>query len=298
MVIPMSSSPRATKRAALSPTRAQAFKKCPLQFRFAHVDRIEQVPTAAQVKGTLVHSVLEHLFDVPKAERTMDYAVSTIAPLWAAHLEKNPTDAVVLTETPESQFLSQATSLVETYFQREIPANLEPYAREKFIAVTLDSGLFLRGVVDRIDRNPAGMLRVIDYKTGKMPGPAYQGEALFQLRLYASMIRRTEGTTPARLQMIYLGNNNTLTLDVRDDDVARVEAEVNKIWDDIDERLENRAFEPKPSRLCDWCAFQELCPERGGTAPALTDDNTAFMRTAHDRYYSNSGERDRSETQE
>ncbi|MFN2570914.1 MAG: recombinase RecB, partial [Gemmatimonadales bacterium] len=26
---------------------------------------------------------------------------------------------------------------------------------------------------------------------------------------------------------------------------------------------------PKRTRLCDWCSFQSLCPEFGGTPPAL-----------------------------
>src|SRR5688572_19846862 len=55
---------------SLSPSRAADFKTCPLLFRFRTIDRLPERPTADQVRGTLVHAVLERLFDLPAAERT------------------------------------------------------------------------------------------------------------------------------------------------------------------------------------------------------------------------------------
>ena len=55
---------------ALSPSRAADFKQCPLLFRFRTIDKLEGPPSPAAARGTLVHAVLEHLFDLPAAERT------------------------------------------------------------------------------------------------------------------------------------------------------------------------------------------------------------------------------------
>ncbi|HZZ54267.1 MAG TPA: PD-(D/E)XK nuclease family protein, partial [Trebonia sp.] len=55
---------------ALSPSRAADFMTCPLLYRFRVIDRIPEPPTTATARGTLVHAVLERLFDRPAGERT------------------------------------------------------------------------------------------------------------------------------------------------------------------------------------------------------------------------------------
>src|SRR5687767_16030245 len=55
---------------SLSPSRAADFKTCPLLYRFRTIDRLPEQPTRDQARGTLVHAVLERLFDLPPVERT------------------------------------------------------------------------------------------------------------------------------------------------------------------------------------------------------------------------------------
>src|SRR5262245_63311592 len=75
---------------SLSPSRAADFKTCPLLYRFRSIDRIPELPTADQARGTLVHAVLEHLFDLPPAERTPQGAAALVAPQWERLLEERP----------------------------------------------------------------------------------------------------------------------------------------------------------------------------------------------------------------
>lgn len=55
----------ATAPASLSPSRAGDFMQCPLLYRFRVIDRLPEKPSPAATKGTLVHAVLERLFDAP-----------------------------------------------------------------------------------------------------------------------------------------------------------------------------------------------------------------------------------------
>ena len=64
---------------ALSPSRAADFKQCPLLFRFRTIDKLEGPPSPAAARGTLVHAVLEHLFDLPAADRTPAAAVALLS---------------------------------------------------------------------------------------------------------------------------------------------------------------------------------------------------------------------------
>ncbi|MGA5299216.1 RecB family exonuclease [Nucisporomicrobium flavum] len=75
---------------SLSPSRAADFKTCPLLFRFRTIDRLPEQPTRDQLRGTLVHAVLERLFDLPAEERTPEAAAGLVAPQWERLVEQEP----------------------------------------------------------------------------------------------------------------------------------------------------------------------------------------------------------------
>src|SRR3954464_1228075 len=83
-------SPTPTPQPSLSPSRAADFKTCPLLYRFRTIDRIPEQPTADQARGTLVHAVLERLFDLPAAERTRPHAGDLVLPQWQRLREERP----------------------------------------------------------------------------------------------------------------------------------------------------------------------------------------------------------------
>jgi putative RecB family exonuclease len=64
--------------ASLSPSRATDFMTCPLLYRFRVIDRLPQRPSRAATRGTLVHAVLETLFDLPSDQRTLPRAAGLL----------------------------------------------------------------------------------------------------------------------------------------------------------------------------------------------------------------------------
>ncbi|MCE3552066.1 PD-(D/E)XK nuclease family protein [Pseudonocardia sp. RS11V-5] len=90
------------RRPALSPSRAADFKQCPLLYRFRAVDRLPEAPSAAALRGTLVHSVLERLFDLPAADRVPARAKALVGLVWAEIAAETPElAAAVLAELQE-----------------------------------------------------------------------------------------------------------------------------------------------------------------------------------------------------
>jgi len=75
---------------SLSPSRAADFKTCPLLYRFRCIDRLPEAPSRAATRGTLVHAVLEELFDLPAPERTLDAARSMVPAAWARVRDRRP----------------------------------------------------------------------------------------------------------------------------------------------------------------------------------------------------------------
>ncbi|MHC3472070.1 RecB family exonuclease [Streptomyces sp. 7R007] len=264
-------SPVAIAPASLSPSRAGDFMQCPLLYRFRVIDRLPEKPSEAATRGTLVHAVLERLFDAPAAERTAPRAKSLIPAQWDRLRENRPELAELFADDPDGErlagWLSEAERLVERWFALEDPTRLEPAERELFVEAELDSGLTLRGIIDRVDVAPTGEVRIVDYKTGKAPRPEYAEGALFQMKFYALVVWRLKKIVPRRLQLVYLGSGDVLTYDPVLADLERVERKLLALWEAIRLATETGDWRPRPTKLCGWCDHQAHCPEFGGTPP-------------------------------
>jgi putative RecB family exonuclease len=257
--------------ASLSPSRAQDFQSCPLLYRFRVLDRLPEPPSPAAVRGTLVHSVLESLYDLPAGERTLERAVELLAPEWSQLVLERPDVVGMLADAGEveSDWLRQAGDLVEAYFGMEDPTVLEPAARELRVEAELPSGLVLRGFVDRLDEAATGQLRVVDYKTGRPPAAGFEAKAMFQMRFYALALWRMRGEIPTVLQLMYLATGVVLRYEPDEADLQAMERKVNALWQAIQRAMDTGDWRPSPSALCQWCAHQQLCPAWGGTPPPL-----------------------------
>ncbi|GAA0410023.1 PD-(D/E)XK nuclease family protein [Streptomyces luteireticuli] len=271
---PVPAQPGAARPASLSPSRAADFMRCPLLYRFRVIDRLPEKPSPAATRGTVVHAVLERLFDVPAAERTAPRARGLVPGEWEKLLAARPELAELFADRDGGRdeerlavWLAEAERLVERWFSLEDPTRLEPAERELFVETTLDSGLVLRGIVDRVDVAPSGEVRIVDYKTGKAPAPRYRDEALFQMTFYALVIWRLRGVVPRRLQLVYLGSGDVLTYDPVEEELRAVERKLRALWEAIELATETGDWRPRPTKLCGWCDHQARCPEFGGTPP-------------------------------
>ena len=262
---------------SLSPSRAGDFMSCPLLYRFRTIDRLPEPSSPAAVRGTVVHKVLEDLFDLPAAERTPHRAAEMLAPTWEALLAEEPELAEMFgAEGAElGPWLVSCRESLERYFTLEDPRRLEPAEREMYVETVLDSRLLLRAFVDRLDVAPTGEGRVVDYKTGRSPGEAFEAKALFQMKFYALVLWRVRGTVPDLLQLVYLGNGEVLRYVPDERDLLAVERKVNALWVAIRRAAETGDWRPNKSALCGWCAHQALCPAFGGTPPPLPVDSAA-----------------------
>ncbi|MEI4280499.1 RecB family exonuclease [Klenkia terrae] len=267
------------RRPSLSPSRAADFKTCPLLYRFRTIDRLPEKKSRAAVRGTLVHTVLEKLYDLPPAERTVAAARDLVDPAWA-ELREEPGvadlfEAAEAGETELAGWLDSAGALVETYFRLEDPTRIQPEGREELVEVTLPDGLLLRGFVDRLDVARNGALRVVDYKTGGMPREAFEAKALFQMKFYALVLWRTRGVVAAQLKLIYLKDGDVLTYAPDEAELLRFERTLQAIWAAIAKAVETGDFRPNRSRLCSWCDHQAFCPSFGGTPPRFPAEAAA-----------------------
>lgn len=266
---------------ALSPSRAGDFLTCPLLYRFRSVDRLPEPFSPDAVRGTVIHKVLEDLFDLPAADRTPARADEMLEPAWEALVEQEPTlhEMFEGAEGPEvTSWLAACRKVLARYFTLEDPRRLEPAERELYVETLLESKLLLRGFVDRLDVAADGSIRVVDYKSGSSPSEMFEGRALFQMKFYALVIWRTRGVVPAMLQLVYLGNGEILRYVPDEADLLATQRKVEAVWQAIRRAEESGDWRPSPGRLCSWCAHQAICPAYGGTPPPLPDRAPLALR--------------------
>ncbi|HUY52171.1 MAG TPA: PD-(D/E)XK nuclease family protein [Streptosporangiaceae bacterium] len=264
-----SAAPRREVR-GLSPSRAGDFLTCPLLYRFRVIDRLPEPPSPAAARGTLVHAVLEHLFDRPASERTPEAARSLLVPEWENLLAAEPELADLFAEDSErAAWLQEAAAMLDRYFTLEDPRRLEPAHRELCVETVLASGLPLRGYIDRLDVAPGGEMRIVDYKTGTAPPAEFEARALFQMKFYALVLWRAQGQVPRLLQLMYLGNGEVVRYQPDEADLRATERKIEALWQAIERARAAQDWRPRPGRLCEWCAHQAICPAFGGTPPAL-----------------------------
>jgi putative RecB family exonuclease len=248
--------------------------QCPLLYRFRVVDRLPEAPSAAAVRGTVVHAVLERLFDLPAGERTLAAADRLLSPEWDRVRDSRPELAQLFGTDVEAvrEWLTSASVLLARWFELEDPTRLEPADRELYVETVLDDGLLLRGYVDRIDVTADGRVRVVDYKTGRAPSEAFEAKALFQMKFYALVLWRLHGRLPSVLQLVYLGNGEILRYSPDEADLLATERKVKALWAAISQAATSGDWRPSPSRLCDWCDHHAHCPAKGGTPPPVPSD--------------------------
>lgn len=250
---------------ALSPSRASDYKRCPLQYRFRAIDRLPEPSTEAQVKGTLVHAVLEEMFSWPREERTYPAAVKRLKPTWEQMRIDDPTCAEPVED--DYQLLVDARTLLRGYFTMENPLGFDAHAQEMPVDFTLPNGVPVRGFIDRVDIAQTGEVRVVDYKTGKKPLPRYSQDAQFQMRFYALVYWRLFGIVPTQLKLMYLKVMDSMILTPSREELEYFERDLAELWWKIEADGKAGSFRPQQSKLCGWCAFQSLCPAFGGTPP-------------------------------
>ena len=206
-VVQAAARPRPAPAAALRPrqisvTAAEQLKADPFSFyasrllRLRALKPLDEDPGAAD-RGIAVHRILEgwvHGGDLDPATlaalteaelaRWQDHPL--MQALWAPRVRR------MMTWTTETLAAWEADGWV-------------PVAAEAKASATLANGIVLTGIADRIDRNRAGRLAVIDYKTGLPPSHAqWAGGYALQLGLLGALAAagEFEGVAPGPVEAL------------------------------------------------------------------------------------------------
>ena len=252
-----------TPPTTLSPSKVSSFKDCALAFRFSAIDQLPEAPSAAAVKGTLVHLALEYLFDRDAADRTLVRALDDLDRAIAALRDDADFTGLALDADAEAAFLADADRLVRRYFEVEDPAAVHPVGLELKLEAQVDD-IRVRGIIDRLELDADGGLVVTDYKTGRSPSTNHQQGRLGGVTFYALLCEELFGVLPAQVKLIYLGDGLTITTEPSEQSIRALKNKLRALWSAIATACEREDFRPRPGPLCNWCSFHAYCPAQGG----------------------------------
>lgn len=249
---------------SLTPSKVAAFTDCALAFRFSAIDHLPEPSTEAAVRGSLVHRALQRLmWEHDPGQRTLDAGLDCLAAAVDEFTGDPEYLALDLDASAASALADTAAALVRNYFILEDPNTVEAIGVELQLEATAGD-LTLRGIIDRLDLDADGGLVVTDYKTGRAPTVAHERRRLDGVRFYAFLCERVLGRRPSRVQLLYLGDPLALIATPSEQSVRGLERRTRAVWTAIERACQAEDFRPKPSRLCDWCAFKAYCPAFGG----------------------------------
>jgi putative RecB family exonuclease len=249
---------------SLSPSKVSSFKDCALAFRLSVIDRLPEPPSPHAAKGTLVHRALQLLmWEEDPVDRTLPAAMAKLARAGPEILDGEEYAALPWAEGEREQFVADAGALIQNYFRLEDPTSVQVLGTELRMSVEIGS-LRLSGIIDRLDLDQDGELVVTDYKTGRAPSANYEQSRLGGVQFYAFLCEQVLGRRPVRVQLLHLREPLSISSVPSDQSIRGLQQQTTAIWAAVEQACEREDFRPKPGRLCDYCAYHELCPAVGG----------------------------------
>jgi putative RecB family exonuclease len=212
------------------------------------------------VKGSLVHRALERLFwHHDRGDRTLAVALTELDLAWEEFQVDEEMLSLELTSEDASVFLDEAAVLVGRYFDLEDPNSTTTVGVELMLEADID-GMFLRGIIDRLDVDDDGELVVVDYKTGRAPSETREQGRLGAVHTYAMLCERVFGRRPSRVRLLYLRDRIAIEAVPSAQSIRGTGIRTTAVWSAITRACESEDFRPNPTGLCASCSFRHLCP--------------------------------------
>lgn len=280
---------------ALRVSSFEDYLKCPFLYYARHVLGLQDedelgLDPDGRARGTILHKVLERYLEEEISRNSMlskEQGVTRLRELVTDELSKQSLTGMFrhrpLIEKAKAIILAHAEKWLDWELEnRKQHPEVRPRAVEQALELSLDSGIKLRGKVDRVDSDGKHAV-VIDYKTGSAPfvGRELQEGIGAQLLVYSRAIQQKEGLEPGAAYYLALGNKvkNTNGVFLKkhskalhsaharnsglyDGEFGTLFERVSESWARAAESLKRGDFSPRPARPkkdCPPCSYRAVC---------------------------------------
>jgi len=245
------------------------FQTCPLKYKYQEIERRKTPKRPEQVFGTVVHNALKFAFERNPLYPTVDEVIDYYTRSWNEAADKIQWTNPDRRAEEESMYFKEGLQIIQNFLKKNKPWQTNSVELEsRFSAEITDTETqethALRGVIDRIDKDPSSdAYTIIDYKTGKKMPSQEMLEDNLQLGVYALALSERWPHVPAEnihTSLYFLKHNDQVSTTQSREKLDRVKQNILTIIREIETRLEADDFPPTPGPLCDYCAFRPICP--------------------------------------
>lgn len=232
-----------------SHSRLSTHATCPKQFGLVYVDERPRAGADYFDFGSLVHEALEFMLGECKSTGyvgtlPVDRVRLAFSYLWARSGVRgfrpfaDAEDSLVMWAKRRGRVDGRRVVAVEAPFQIKV------------------DGHDVQGVIDLVDVDEYGAVRVIDYKTSKrMPTQADVDDSL-QLSIYALAMRQRFPGRRIRVALDMLRHDAVVWSERTDAQLDQAERYIGALIERIEADTE---FKARPSILCGWCGVRQYC---------------------------------------
>jgi len=233
----------------LSPSRVNTFQQCRRKYFYTYISKLPRLDWPHLHTGTFVHGVLEFFHDLFREDggEERNFKIM-LKEAFDKQREVQPNLSAEILRDAKAMLVEYVKAIKKNGIGSKI---LELEAEFKS-ALASDVGLI--GYIDRIDLDNDGIYHIKDYKTTK--NKKYMKP--FQLQAYGiplmEMYPEIERFRGSYIMMRHGGDY--VSYDFNREDVEKIKKE---LLDYADKITEEGRWLPNPSRLCDFCDFQNPC---------------------------------------
>lgn len=246
-------------------SRIRTFDDCRLRYRYRYIEAIDAAKeTVEAFMGSRVHEALQELYGFIKngVVKPLDWLLGIYEDLWDKNM--SPAVKVVRSEYTLDDYRRKGRKCLEEYYRTYAPFDrTKTVDIEKKLMFKVRAGeeeVAFLGYIDRLDWNVAeGTFEIHDYKTsGNLPSQR-EADSDEQLGLYEMAVREEwPDANSVRLVWHYLVFNKELVSSRNPADLETLAKEIIRRVREIEACVN---FDPRRSPLCDWCDYQDICPE-------------------------------------
>ena len=240
----------------LSPSDALNYDACAREFAFQRLLKVNLPAGPYLTFGNLIHDVLEQV----ERQAASEDRRSALDEALACLDEVFPDYDLGVGSLGEAWRRRAAQLLNRLYAEWPNP-DAVPLLLEHGVETEL-GGAIWRGRIDRIEQNPDGTLRIVDYKTGKTPPPVREVSRSLQLGFY-SLAADLDDTVsvhgPVCQAEFWYPLANSPKRRVASFDQAQLDETRSRLAD-IAGMIAREDWTPKPGNACRRCEVKLVCP--------------------------------------
>ena len=242
-------------------SRISLFEKCPKAYHFKYLlNKDELFSTVEQHLGKSVHAALEHAYGKNDGGGiSLSSLLTAFDEAWNSPERENV--KVVKNNMTSRDYYLDGQDMLKKYYHRVLVSDRsETVALEKYFEIIIDNSVCYRGYIDRISKNPNGMLRITDFKSGKRVNDPLED---MQLCSYALWCFEEFNENEIEIAFEALGHEKTLHGKINKPQLPHIK---KRLITDINSVMAATGFEASPSILCDWCGYNPICSNARGAS--------------------------------